>query len=163
MVDAALAVEANLRLVRARAAARHQVLEHLLGRVLEAALLLERRPAAEVEDAPRERGRAAPRARPLEGENLGARRARLERGRRAGRALADDEHLALVLEARDLALEDDAALRRLAHARLRQEPVSGSATSRSTTRVSETSPTFRARFPISLPRSPRVPRRAILP
>src|SRR6185436_12324347 len=86
--DAVVAVEAYLRLVRPRPAGRHEVLEHLLRRVLEAACLLDRRPAAEVDLTRREgRGAAAP-ARALEHQHLGARGRRLDRRAGPGRAEA---------------------------------------------------------------------------
>ena len=112
VVDAAAAVSLDLLGVRPRAAARHQILEHLLGGVLEAALLLERCPAAEVEHAARHRGRAAAGGGALERDDVGARGRRRERRSGAGGAEADHEHLTLFGVARGRTRRDDLRLHR---------------------------------------------------
>jgi hypothetical protein len=98
----ALAVEPHLDLVRSLAARGHQVLEHLLRRVLEPAGLLERRAPPQVEHPSRHRRGAPTPAGALQHQGLGAAAGRLQCGGRAGRAEADHQDLRLVAPALDL-------------------------------------------------------------
>src|SRR5215468_3784840 len=91
VLDAALAVEAELLEIGRRARRRAQVGEHLLRGVVEPAGLLHRGAPAAVEDAARRGGRAAAGARALEHEGGRAGARGLDRGAGPGAAEPDDE------------------------------------------------------------------------
>ncbi|GAA4489829.1 hypothetical protein GCM10023094_52020 [Rhodococcus olei] len=95
--DALPGVEAHLLPVGVRAEGGEQELLHVLGGVGEPARLLDRGAAAEVHLATGQRRRAAAPALPLEHDHLGAGRGGLQRGGRAGAAVADDQDVGLVV------------------------------------------------------------------
>jgi len=102
VVDALAAVEAHLLLVGIRAERGQEELLHRVGAVGEPARLLDRGAATEVHLAAGQRRRSAAAALTLEQDHLGARGVRLERGRGAGTAVADDQHVGLVVVGGDL-------------------------------------------------------------
>ncbi len=100
MLDTALAEETDLGLVGAGTAGGEQVLAHFFRRVLEAAGLLDRRAAAEVDLSRGQGGGAAAAAGALEEEHLRSRRVRLDGRTRSGSAEADDDDVRLAVPAR---------------------------------------------------------------
>ena len=95
VLDAVVAEGPDLVLVGVEAD-RHQVLEHLLGRVLDAGGLLHRGPAAEVEVAAGHRAGAAVLRGPLEQDDARTGPGRLECGARAGDPEPDHDDVDLV-------------------------------------------------------------------
>jgi hypothetical protein len=102
VLDAALAVESDLGLIGGVATGCHQVGEHVVRAVLEAAGVLERGSAAEVDHAAGDGGGSAPCRGPLEHHDLRTRGRGIDRGRSARGPQAHDEHVALAVEAVNL-------------------------------------------------------------
>ena len=102
VVDAAVAVEPHFGFVGIGAAGRHQEEEHLLSRVLEPALDLDRRASAEIDQSTR-LGRRAPRTpRRFEHQHVGADLGRAERRAGSGRTHADDDDVSFEIPGRDI-------------------------------------------------------------
>ena len=114
---AALAISAEFPGIRIRGQ-RFQIPVHLLGRVVEAAGLLHRRAAAEIEMSARDSGGAARAARALEQQHAGAGFTRAERSACARRTEAHHDHLGLVVPVRDISVRQQRGrgLRKSAHA-----------------------------------------------
>ena len=99
--DAVLAVVGDAFLVGTRTHGRVQERGHVLDGIGEAASLLDRGAAAQVDEAAGHRGRPAPGSGAFEHQHVGTVVRRLDRRRGAGDAVAGDHHVGLVVPGRD--------------------------------------------------------------